>query len=74
MRPGLTRSQKDALKWLADHNGDGVFDHYGLLLAGGEQGPFMRSTWNALAALGLTEFYGPDRKPKARMRLKRGPQ
>lgn len=73
MRPVLTKSQKDAIRWLAEHNGDGVFDHYGLLLAGGEQGPFMRSTWNALVRLGLVEFHGPAGKPRARLRLKRGP-
>jgi hypothetical protein len=73
MRPQLTRAQKDALKWLAEHNGDGVFDRYGLLLAAGEQGPFMRSTWNALRKLGLVEFYGPKGKPRARARLTGGP-
>jgi len=74
MKPGLKRAQKDALKWLSEHNGDGVFDRYGLLLAAGELAPFMRSTWNALALLGLVEFYGPAGKPRARLRLTRGPK
>ena len=53
MKPDLTKAQRDALQWLAEHNGDGVFDRYGVLLAAGELAPVMRSTWNALAALGL---------------------
>lgn len=73
MKPGLTKAQRDALKWLAEHNGDGVFDRNGVLLAAGELAPFMRSTWNALRVLGLVEFYGPEGKPKARLRLKQGP-
>lgn len=74
MRPPFTNDQGDALRWLAEHNGDGVFDHFGLLLAAGEQGPFMRSTWNALARLGAVEFYGPEGKPRARVRLTQGPR
>lgn len=74
MRPGLTGAQKDALKWLSEHNADGVFDRYGLLLAAGERGPFMRSTWDALGVLGLVEFYGPACKPRARLRLTPGPK
>ena len=38
MRPQLTRAQGDALKWLADHSGDGIFDNTGVLLAAGEVG------------------------------------
>ena len=53
----FTDSQKKALKWLSDHNGDGVFDKHGVLLAGGESAPFMRSTWNHLRSSGLVTFY-----------------
>ncbi|TAN16305.1 MAG: hypothetical protein EPN45_02485 [Rhizobiaceae bacterium] len=59
----MTRAEADALKWLFDHGGDGVFagrDHQ-VLLARGETAPFMRSTWNALARLGRVEFYGKRR-------------
>ena len=59
----MTRSESEALKWLAEHGGDGVFagrDHQALL-AQGETAPFMRSTWNALARLGCVEFYGNRR-------------
>ncbi|MGY3535388.1 hypothetical protein [Bradyrhizobium sp. USDA 4452] len=73
MRPQLTRSQRDALKWLSEHNGDGCFDRNGVLLAAGELAPFMRSTWNGLAALGLVEFYNPAGKGRGRLRLTQGP-
>ncbi|KQZ81897.1 hypothetical protein ASD64_09075 [Mesorhizobium sp. Root157] len=59
----MIHSETEALKWLADHGGDGVFagrDHQALL-ARGETAPFMRSTWNALASQGLVEFYGKRR-------------
>jgi hypothetical protein len=59
----LTKSETDALEWLRKHGGDGVFagrDHQALL-ARGETGPFMRSTWNALARKGRVEFYGNRR-------------
>ncbi len=42
-----------ALKWLRERNGTGVFDRGGVLLAGGELAPFMRSTWNKLRAAEL---------------------
>ena len=74
MKPGLTIAQRDALKWLAEHNGDGVFDRYGVLLAAGELAPFMRSTWNALAAFGLVQFYNPAGKGYGRVRLTQGPK
>jgi hypothetical protein len=73
MRPKLTKSQSNALRWLADRNGDGVFDRNGVLLAAGELAPFMRSTWNALRDLGLIEFYNPTGKGRGRARLIRGP-
>lgn len=73
MRSNLTKSQRDALRWLSEHNGDGIFDRNGVLLAAGELAPFMRSTWNALGALGLVEFYNPAGKGRGRLRLTRGP-
>ncbi|MFG1429292.1 hypothetical protein [Roseixanthobacter glucoisosaccharinicivorans] len=57
----MTKSQAAALKWLREHNGDGVFDRNGVLLAAGERAPVMRSTWNALRDLGHVEFYGTGR-------------
>lgn len=53
----ITEAQYDALKWLSQHNGDGLFDKEGVLLAAGERAPVMRSTWNALRDVGLVEFY-----------------
>ncbi|WP_342711528.1 hypothetical protein AAFG13_06710 [Bradyrhizobium sp. B124] len=73
MRPQLTHAQREALRWLSEHNGDGCFDRNGVLLAAGELAPFMRSTWNALAAVGLVEFYNPAGKGRGRVRLTKGP-
>lgn len=56
----MTAAQREALIWLEQHSGDGVFDKHGVVLAAGESAPFMRSTWNALRAMGRVEFY--DRK------------
>lgn len=56
-----TKSQLSALKWLLNRNGDGMFDRNGVLLAGGERAPVMRSTWNSLVKWGLVEEYA-DRK------------
>ena len=53
----MTDSEKKALKWLSEHNGDGVFDKHGVLLAGGESAPFRRSTWNHLREAGHVVFY-----------------
>ena len=57
----MTPAQREALFWLQQHNGDGVFDKRGVLLAAGESAPFMRSTWNALRDLGAVEMYGGRR-------------
>jgi hypothetical protein len=64
-----TDAQREAITWLRRHNGDGLFDRDGVLLAAGERAPFMRSTWNALAELGLVEFYNPTGKGRGRLRL-----
>lgn len=61
----LTKSQQAALNWLREHNGDGLFDRYGVLVAAGERAPVMRSTWNALRDAGLVEFYRPAPAPRA---------
>ena len=54
---------RDALKWLAERGGDGVFadKSHQVLYAMGEKAPFMRSTWNRLSELGRVEFYGKRR-------------
>lgn len=57
----MTPAQREALMWLREHNGDGVFDKHGVLLAAGERAPFTRSTWNALRDLGAVEMYGTGR-------------
>jgi len=65
----LTKSQRKALKWLTEHNGDGCFDRNGVLIAAGEPAPFMRSTWNVLEKFDLVEFYNPVGKSYGRLRL-----
>ena len=62
----LTKSQCAALQWLREHNGTGLFDKHGVVLAAGESAPFMRSTWNALREAGKVRIYrdgvrGPSR-------------
>jgi hypothetical protein len=51
----MTNSQKAALKWLREHNGEGTFErsNHCVLVAAGERAPFTRSTWNRLRDLGL---------------------
>lgn len=65
----LTKTHRKAEKWLRERNGDGCFDKDGVLVAGGEKAPFMRSTWNALRDAGLLEFYNPTGKSYGRARL-----
>ena len=64
-----SKSQAQALRWLSNRNGDGVFDINGVLLAAGELAPFTRSTWNALRDLDLVEFYKPAGKGRGRVRV-----
>lgn len=56
MKRFLTRAQHEALTWLNDHNGSGVFTNTQQLLAGGKIGPFMRSTWNVMEALSVVTY------------------
>lgn len=65
----MTKSQEDALKWLRERGGDGIFDRNGVLLAAGESAPHTRSTWNALAKLGAVEFYNPTGRGRGRIRV-----
>ena len=65
----LTQAQRNALKWLREQGGDGIFDKNGILVAAGEPGCFMRSTWNVLAERGLVEFYKPTGKGRGRCRV-----
>lgn len=58
----VTKSQKSALLWLKNRNGDGVFDRNGVLNASGERAPYMRGTWNKLRDAGLAEFYLDNRR------------
>lgn len=68
MTSDITDAQRAALKWLREHNGDGIFDKSGVLLAGGERAPVVRSTWNKLADQGLVKFYG-GKHGRSRLRL-----
>lgn len=58
----VTISQLAALRWLRNRNGDGVFDRYQVLVAGGECAPVMRSTWSRLELLGFVERYNDKRR------------
>lgn len=62
----LTEAQRAALRWLREHNGDGLFDNNGVLLAAGERAPVMRSTWNKLRDIGFVEFYEGGKRVRAR--------
>ncbi len=61
-----TRVQLQALVWLNRRNGTGVFgiskkgisSSTNVLLAAGDKGPFMRTTWNELRDLGFVVFEG----------------
>jgi hypothetical protein len=51
-----TRSMKEALLWLINRNGTGVFERNAqVLVAAGERAPIMRSTWTRLLDAGLVE-------------------
>lgn len=65
----MTEAQSQAIKWLADRGGDGVFDKNGILLAAGETAPHTRSTWNQLAKMGLVEIYKPKARGRGRCRI-----
>lgn len=55
-------AEYDALQWLTDRTGDGVFaGHAGSLVACGETGPVMRVTWNRLIRKGALDTYGAKR-------------
>jgi len=65
----MTKSQAEALKWLRERGGDGIFDRCGVLIASGESAPHTRATWNALAKLGLVEMYKPTGKGRGRLKV-----
>lgn len=54
----LTRAQARALRWFADHGGDGLRTRYGTIIAAGEESPMTNMTWTTLGKLGLVERYG----------------
>lgn len=66
----LTKAQESALRWLYDHGGDGLWCSNSLLLAGGREGPYYRSTWNSLRGAGLVESYNPRQDGRGRGRLR----
>ncbi len=65
----MTQAQKDALKWLSDHGGDGVFTYGGRLLAQGEIAPHTSRTWKALVDAGKCEQYRAGRARRIRVNL-----
>lgn len=56
----MTKAQEEALRWLRERNGTGVFEKPGasVLVAAGERAPTMRGTWNALRDLGHVTIDG----------------
>jgi hypothetical protein len=54
----LTPARADALRWLQNQGGTGIFTNLTALLAGGEIAPFTRTTWNALQASGHVTIEG----------------
>ena len=55
----LTKAQQRALKWLCDHNGSGILDRYGRLVAGGEVATqFHPATWLRLVAIEMVDGHG----------------
>jgi hypothetical protein len=61
----LTEAQRAALRWFKEHNGNGLFDTSGVLVAAGERAPVMRSTWNLLSVAGFVEFYCDGKRLRA---------
>lgn len=62
----MTDAMKEALRWLSERGGDGVFQRGNVLLCAGEIAPHTYKTWKNLGEVGKVEFY---RQGKAR-RLK----
>ena len=56
----MTKAQGEALRWLRERNGTGVWEKPGatVLVAAGERAPHTRGTWNALRDLGLLKIEG----------------
>lgn len=59
----LTPAQSNALKWLRAHNGTGVFNKNGVLLAAGE----LARAWNALRDAGLVDIWRPGTRGPSRV-------
>lgn len=53
----ITKAQREALQWLREHNGDGVFMRGNIVMAAGKIGPHKWSTWKALIENGRCEKY-----------------
>jgi hypothetical protein len=68
----VTPAQSKALAWLKQHNGTGVLNKYGVLLAAGELAPFRRSTWNALRDAGAVDIYRIGSRGPARIAVALG--
>lgn len=58
----MSAAEANALKWLQQHNADGVFDRHNVLMAAGERAPFMYATWQALCKQGLAQRYGQNNR------------
>jgi hypothetical protein len=57
----LNKETRDALRWFAARNGDGVLDLQDFMLAGGETARFLPGTWTRLRNANAVEFYAGRR-------------
>lgn len=64
----MSESTRNALQWLKDHNGDGVFMRGNVVLAAGEVAPFRWVTWKSLIAEGKCEAYQVGKSRRIRVR------
>lgn len=55
----MTKAMKRAVEWLSEHNGSGVIDNHGHVLAGGEVATHIAAeTWLRLIAWGYLQGHG----------------
>lgn len=60
-RDALTQTQKQALRHLHAHGGEGAIDKHGLVVAGGVRSSFLAHIWLRLMTTGHVEGRGPMR-------------
>lgn len=63
----MTAAQQEALKWLAERGGDGVFLRGNIVLCAGETAPHTAGTWKRLAEAGKVERYSFGKSRRIRI-------